>query len=215
MHLSLWGRTFLMPSERDMSMSEKKSSNKNVSGIAAGITMAASVLPLVKPAIDAVRDYADKSIEERKKLIAVPELYSKEYPLTIEQAVAILESCGLKATLVKAAISDADIKYRTCFDTQVIKSHPKAKQKVERGTSILVKYVTQEVIDESQRLYELSEKHKAEVQEAKLIKQAERKEKTKQAMTDAVDTAKRGIQKIPVFKKKEKEEVTCNEQEQN
>lgn len=215
MRLSLWGRTFLMPSERDMSMSEKKSSNKNVSGIAAGITMAASVLPLVKPAIDAVRDYADKSIEERKKLIAVPELYSKEYPLTIEQAVAILESCGLKATLVKAAISDADIKYRTCFDTQVIKSHPKAKQKVERGTSILVKYVTQEVIDESQRLYELSEKHKAEVQEAKLIKQAERKEKTKQAMTDAVDTAKRGIQKIPVFKKKEKEEVTCNEQEQN
>lgn len=198
-----------------MSMSEKKSSNKNVGGIAAGITMAASVLPLVKPAIDAVRDYADKSIEERKKLIAVPELYSKEYPLTIEQAVAILESCGLKATLVKAGISDADIKYRTCFDTQVIKSHPKAKQKVERGTSILVKYVTQEVIDESQRLYELSEKHKAEVQEAKLTKQAERKEKTKQVMTDAVDTAKRGIQKIPVFKKKEKEEVTCNEQEQN
>lgn len=213
MRLSLWGRTFLMPSERDMSMSEKKSSNKNVGGIAAGITMAASVLPLVKPVIDAVRDYADKSIEERKKLVAVPELYSKEYPLTIEQAVAILESCGLKATLIKAAVSDADIKYRTCFDTQVIKSHPKAKQKVERGTSILVKYVTQEVIDESQRLYELSEKHKAEVQEAKLIKQAERKEKTKQAMTDAVDTAKRGIQKIPVFKKKEKEEVTCNEQE--
>lgn len=203
MRLSLLGRTFLMPSERDMIMSDKKSSNKNVGGIAAGITMAASVLPLVKPAIDAVRDYADKSIEERKKLIAVPELYSKEYPLTIEQAVAILESCGLKATLVKAAISDADIKYRTCFDTQVIKSHPKAKQKVERGTSVLVKYVTQEVIDESQRLYELSEKQKIEVQEAKLIKQTERKEKTKQVVTDAVDTAKREIQKIPVFKKKE------------
>ena len=186
-----------------MIMSDKKSSNKNVGGIAAGITMAASVLPLVKPAIDAVRDYADKSIEERKKLIAVPELYSKEYPLTIEQAVAILESCGLKATLVKAAISDADIKYRTCFDTQVIKSHPKAKQKVERGTSVLVKYVTQEVIDESQRLYELSEKQKAKAQEAKLIKQTERKEKTKQVVTDAVDTAKRGIQKISVFKKKE------------
>lgn len=191
-------------------MSEKKSSNKNVGGIAAGITMAASVLPLVKPAIDAVRDYVDKSIEERKKLIAVPELYSKEYPLTVEQAVAILESCGLKATLVKAAVSDADMKYRTCFDTQVIKSHPKARQKVEKGMSILVKYVTQEVIDESQRLYELSEKHKAEVQEAKLAKQVERKEKTKQAMTDAIDTAKRGIQKIPVFKKKE--EVTFNEQ---
>ncbi len=184
-------------------MSNNKNSNKNVSGIAAGISMVASVLPLVKPAIVAVRDYADKSIEERKKLIAVPELYSKEYPLTIEQAVAILESCGLKATRVKSAISDADIKYRACFDTQVIKSHPKAKQKVERGTSVLVKYVTQEVIDESQRLYELSEKYKAEMQESKLIKQTERKEKTKQVLTDVVDTTKRGVQNIPIFKKKE------------
>mgnify|MGYP005758471723 CR=1 FL=1 len=203
-----------MPSERDKIMSEKNSSNKNVSGIAAGITMAASVLPLVKPAIDAVRDYADKTIEERKKLIAVPELYSKEYPLTIEQAVAILESCGLKATLVKAALSDADMKYRTCFDTQVIKSHPKAKQKVERGSSVLVKYVTQEVIEESQRLYELSEQHKAETQEAKLIKQTERKEKTKQMMTDMMDTAKRGVQKIPVFKKKENEDAPRNDEQE-
>lgn len=186
-----------------MSMSDNKNSNKNVSGIAAGITMAASVLPLVKPAIDAVRDYADKTIEERKKLVAVPELYSKEYPLTKEQAVEILDSCGLKATLVKAAISDANVQYRNCFDMQVIKSHPKAKQKVERGSSVLVKYITQEVIDESQKMYELAEKQKAEMQIAKVTKQEERKEKTKQMMTDVMSNAKKGIEKIPVFKKKD------------
>lgn len=186
-----------------MSMSENKNSNKNVSGIAAGITMAASVLPLVKPAIDAVRDYADKTIEERKKLVAVPELYSKEYPLTKEQAVEILESCGLKATLVKAAMSDADVRYRNCFDMQVIKSHPKAKQKVERGSSVLVKYITQEVIDECQHMYEIAEKQKAEMQIAKVTKQEERKEKTKQMMTDVMSNAKREIEKIPVFKRKD------------
>lgn len=186
-----------------MSMSDNKNSNKNVSGIAAGITMAASVLPLVKPAIDAVRDYADKTIEERKKLVAVPELYSKEYPLTKEQAVEILDSCGLKATLVKAAISDANVQYRNCFDMQVIKSHPKAKQKVERGSSVLVKYITQEVIDESQKMYELAEKQKAEMQIAKVTKQEERKEKTKQMMTDVMSNARKGIEKIPVFKKKD------------
>lgn len=184
-------------------MSDNKNSNKNVSGIAAGITMAASVLPLVKPAIDAVRDYADKTIEERKKLVAVPELYSKEYPLTKEQAVEILDSCGLKATLVKAAISDANVQYRNCFDMQVIKSHPKAKQKVERGSSVLVKYITQEVIDESQKMYELAEKQKAEMQIAKVNKQEERKEKTKQMMTDVMSNARKGIEKIPVFKKKD------------
>lgn len=184
-------------------MSDNKNSNKNVSGIAAGITMAASVLPLVKPAIDAVRDYADKTIEERKKLVAVPELYSKEYPLTKEQAVEILDSCGLKATLVKAAMSDANVQYRNCFDMQVIKSHPKAKQKVERGSSVLVKYITQEVIDESQKMYELAEKQKAEMQIAKVTKQEERKEKTKQMMTDVMSNARKGIEKIPVFKKKD------------
>lgn len=184
-------------------MSDNKNSNKNVSGIAAGITMAASVLPLVKPAIDAVRDYADKTIEERKKLVAVPELYSKEYPLAKEQAVEILDSCGLKATLVKAAISDANVQYRNCFDMQVIKSHPKAKQKVERGSSVLVKYITQEVIDESQKMYELAEKQKAEMQIAKVTKQEERKEKTKQMMTDVMSNARKGIEKIPVFKKKD------------
>jgi len=192
-----------MPSERVMSMSDNKNSNKNVSGIAAGITMAASVLPLVKPAIDAVRDYADKTIEERKKLVAVPELYSKEYPLTKEQAVEILDSCGLKATLVKAAMSDANVQYRNCFDMQVIKSHPKAKQKVERGSSVLVKYITQEVIDESKKMYELAEKKKAEMQIAKVTKQEERKEKTKQMMTDVMSNARKGIEKIPVFKKKD------------
>ncbi len=186
-----------------MSMSDNKNSNKNVSGIAAGITMAASVLPLVKPAIDAVRDYADKTIEERKKLVAVPELYSKEYPLTKEQAIEILESCGLKATLVKAAMSDADIRYRNCFDMQVIKSHPKAKQKVERGSSVLVKYITQEVIDESQHMYDLAEKQKVEIQIAKATKQEERKEKTKQMMAGVMENAKKGIEKIPVFKKKD------------
>lgn len=186
-----------------MSMSDNKNSNKNVSGIAAGITMAASVLPLVKPAIDAVRDYADKTIEERKKLVAIPELYSKEYPLTKEQAVEILDSCGLKATLVKAAMSDANVQYRNCFDMQVIKSHPKAKQKVERGSSVLVKYITQEVIDESQKMYELAEKQKTEMQIAKVTKQEERKEKTKQMMTDVMSNARKGIEKIPVFKKKD------------
>ena len=81
-----------MPSEGWVNeMSEKKSTKNTGGNIAAGVAMAASIVPLVKPAIDAVRDYADKTIEERKKLVAVPELYSKEYPLSVEQAVEILE----------------------------------------------------------------------------------------------------------------------------
>lgn len=194
-------------------MSEKKSTKNTGGNIAAGVAMAASIMPLVKPAIDAVRDYADKTIEERKKLVAVPELYSKEYKLSVEQAVEILESCGLKATLVKMSTTDANIQYRHCFDSQVIKSLPKSKTKVERGTAVLVKYITQEVIDESQQMFAISEKHKEERQLEKSIKQAERKEKTKQVISGIIGTVQKSPQKISSAFYKSTKKEDCNEQE--
>lgn len=197
-------------------MSDKKTSKNNAGNIATGIAMAASVLPLIKPAIDAVRDYTDKTIEERKKLVTVPELYSKEYPLSVDQAVEILESCGLKATLVKSSLIDADARYKDCFDTQVIKSQPKAKQKVERGASILVKYITQEVINKSIELNATAEKRKAEISYEKSIKQAERKEKTKRVVSNVLNTARQGVSKIPTvfYKASTENEEDCNEQKQ-
>lgn len=179
-------------------MSEKKAFN-GIKKVTTGAAAFASIIPLVEPLIG----YLNERIEERKKLITVPELYSKEYPLTIEQAVEILNGCGLNATLIKIQKVNAQIKYRTYFDTQVVKTDPGARQKVEPGTYIKIKYVTQEVIDESQHLYEESEKQKAERACEKLENQAKRKEKTKQATLDFIDTAKRGIEKVPtVFHKK-------------
>ena len=178
-------------------MSEKKSSAKNATGIAAGITMVASVAPLVQPAVKAVREYADKTIEDRRKLVAVPELYSKEYPLSVEQAVELLESCGLKATLVKMSMTDADIQYRGCFDSQIVKSNPKARQKVERGTCVLLKYITQDVIDESQRMFELAEKRKEEQNLKRKAKQTERKERAKRVATKTIGAASTGLKKVP------------------
>lgn len=191
-------------------MSEKKSTKNTGGNIAAGVAMAASIVPLVKPAIDAVRDYADKTIEERKKLVSVPELYSKEYPLSVEQAVEILESCGLKATLVKMSTADANIQYRHCFDSQVIKSLPKSKTKVERGTAVLIKYITQEVIDESQQMFDISEKRKEEQHFEKSVK---RTEKTKQVVSGIIGTVQESTKKIPSAFHKSTKKEDCNEQE--
>ncbi len=192
-------------------MSEKKSTKNTGGNIAAGVAMAASIVPLVKPAIDAVRDYADKTIEERKKLVSVPELYSKEYPLSVEQAVEILESCGLKATLVKMSTADANIQYRNCFDSQVIKSLPKSKTKVERGTAVLIKYITQEVIDESQQMFDISKKRKEEQHFEKSIKRTERKEKTKQVVSGIIGTVQENAKKIPSAFHKSTKKEDCNE----
>lgn len=192
-------------------MSEKKSTKNTGGNIAAGVAMAASIVPLVKPAIDAVRDYADKTIEERKKLVSVPELYSKEYPLSVEQAVEILESCGLKATLVKMSTADANIQYHNCFDSQVIKSLPKSKTKVERGTAVLIKYITQEVIDESQQMFGISKKRKEEQHFEKSIKRTERKEKTKQVVSGIIGTVQENAKKIPSAFHKSTKKEDCNE----
>lgn len=186
-------------------MAEKKIPTTS-GNTAAGIAAVAAILPLVKPVVEAGREYIDKAVEERKKLVSVPELYSKEYPITIEQAVEMLESCGLKATLVKTPAPD--VRYRDCFDSQVTGSNPKAKQKVERGTSVMVKYVTQEVIEQSQRLFDISEKRKMEKALEKEKRRAEQKEKAKHTMSDVMDTVKQETSKVfaAIPKKKGKED---------
>ena len=166
-------------------------------GIAAGISLAATVLPLVEPAINIAQDQINKIAEERNQLVEVPELYSKGFPLTIEQATKLLDGLGFKFELIKLSISDAKSKYKDCFDLQVIETHPKAKQKVKPGSNILIKYITQEVIDESQKIFEEAVKQKIA-----------NKEKTKQTVTNAIDVAKKGVQKIPsVFTKRNKEDA--------
>lgn len=186
-------------------MAEKKTPSTS-GNTAAGIAAVAAILPLVKPVVEAGRDYIDKAVEERKKLVSVPELYSKDYPITVEQAVEMLESCGLKATLVKTPAPD--IRYRDYFDSQVTSSNPKAKQKVERGTSVMVKYVTQDVIEQSQRLFDISEKRKIEMALEKEKRRSEQKEKAKQRMSNMLDTVKQETSKVSdaIRKKKGKED---------
>ena len=125
-----------------------------------------------------------------------------------------MESCGLKATLVKMSTADANIQYRQCFDSQVIKTHPKSKTKVERGTAVLVKYIPQEVIDESQRMFDISEKHKEEQHLEKSIKRTERKENTKRVVNGIISTVQESAKKIPSAFHKSTEKEDHNEQEQ-
>ncbi len=192
-------------------MSNNKSSKNKMAGAAAAVALAASIVPLVQPMVD----YIVKLVEEQKKLISVPDLYSKGYPLSVEQAVVILENCGLKATPVKMPIDEADARYRQCFDCQVIETQPKAKQKVGRGSSVMVKYITQDEIDKSQQMFELAEKCKEELSLEKSIKQAERTEQTKRAVSGMIGTVQESIKKVPsVFRKSVKEEQEDNDEQE-
>jgi len=175
-----------------MSGSSNNKPNRNVNKIVSGVTAVTSLMTLAKPVADTIQDYTSKTMEERKRLVSVPELYSKEYPLSVEQAVELLNNCGLKSTLVKTSIDDADVKYRKCFASQVISTKPKGKQKVEPGTMVLVKYITQEVIDESQKIFEELEAKKNEIALQKENRKVEREEKRERI----VQNARNKIQKV-------------------
>lgn len=180
--------------------------NRNVNKIVSGVTAVTTLLTVAKPVADTIQDYASKTSEDRKRLVSVPELYSKEYPLSVEQAVELLDNCGLKSTLVKTSIDDADVKYRKCFASQVISTKPKGKQKVEPGTMVLVKYITQEVIDESQKIFEELEAKKNEVALNKKNKHLEREQRTKQIVQEARSKVQKVFRKNKEDNDEQKEE---------
>ena len=166
---------------------------KNSSGKSAGIlTAAVAVIPIVLPKMI---DLVNRKIEEREKFVPVPTLCSEQFPLTAEQAVERLKNCGLTATLIRASAKDARPKYRNCFNSQVISSEPKSKQKVPPGSSVSVKYITQEVIEESQRLFEENERVKLRQRAEKAAKREMQKDKVKQVTSATLGAAKRTIQK--------------------
>lgn len=150
----------------------------------------------VNIAAEAAQNVLERKIETQSNLIEVPQICDNDFPLSLEQAVELLESYGFKVTAVKMQSQDANVKYRQCFDSQVIASVPKAKQRISPNTRIMLKYITQDVIDESQRLYEAAEQRKNELAEARNIKHAEQKEKAKQLASDAVDILQGSVKTV-------------------
>lgn len=197
----------------------------NVAGIAKGAKIAGKgVLTLVElvgvkdlvalgasltqKGVDAgVKAHAEK-VEEKKALIEVPAILSPEYRLILDDAKRWLEEDGLKA---EAVVIKPDIAFKDCVAYEVVGTNFKLKQKVKPGTRIILKYVTDEVIEESQRLFKISEKEKADEEQKKSEERAKKAEKRienseinkvkrdavvaniKQGTNNAVDNAKKGV----------------------
>lgn len=183
-------------------MAERKSGG-DIAGMA--IAIAGLAIPVVEKIIDKV---SEKTGDET---VTVPALCDKNYPLDLEKVISVLEGCGLKATPSKLSIRNAHPKYRNCDDRQVISTKPKCGQKVPVGTTILVSYITQEVIDESLRLFEEEKKQKASVKLAKAQKRAEQRDRTKTALVETVAKTKQGLGRM-IHKHKTDEERTDHEQ---
>lgn len=176
--------------------------NKQVGGKKNGwanLVIEGAVIPVaVNAANKMVNAIAEHKANEEHK-IAVPELYMKNFPIDLEQAKILVEDCGLKFSKSRMTIKEANSKYKDCFNFQVIDSSPKQKTLVNKDATVYVKYITQDVIDASIKIFEDEERAKAELKEQKAIEKQERKDKRKEKVSEVADKAKNTISHV--FKK--------------
>ena len=194
-------------------MAKPKKPNGNIGGtlgFVAGIVGA--VTPLAVELIDRIPKKEELSPSE--ELIFMPELCSKKFPLKLDEAKELLESRGLKALPIEVRLRDACVKYKDCFELQVVGSDRKPNSKLKPGDTVIVQYVTQEVIDESRQIFEEAEKQKAALKQERAVKRAEQMERAKAVAGDTAAKARAGVEKmIRRDKKKELGKENPHEQE--
>ncbi|MDU7244183.1 MAG: hypothetical protein E7K64_04475 [Clostridia bacterium] len=144
-------------------------------------------LDLTKVAILPGVKLADDLINQRKEnKVRVPNLNKKGFPISVDDAEKRLKKSGLEICKIPLTIQQAESKYRNCRVNEVISSSEKQGTLVDVGYTIDVRYIPEEVIRESQRIFEASE-----------LKKQDRKDHVKK-------TFKRGADKITPKKRSSK-----------
>lgn len=175
----------------------KNNSNKNLTDVVGVISavagLATAATPLINNVIDNSKNVQSEKQEEKVK---IPELYSKDFPIDLNEAQKLLEDCGLKSATSKLTLKDADSRYKDCFVMQVISSNPKQGTMVKIGTTVYLKCITEDVIKKSQQMFDDAERVKKELKEKKALMKQERKEKIQKGITYTVSKTGHSIEKI-------------------
>jgi hypothetical protein len=167
-------------------MASSNDSNKNIAGIVSIVTAVGAMVTAITPVVnDIIEDARNHPHEKQEDKIIIPILYDKNFPLELDQAIRLLSDVGLKPIPSKISMSNAHPRYKDCIENQVLISNPRQKTKVSPGTAVYVKYIPNEVIQESRRLFEETKQ-----------KKINEKERTKEKLTDTVDGAKSNIKTI-------------------
>lgn len=170
-------------------------SNKSNGGrrsIAPSVLSALTITPAI---IKAVEELIDK-LPDMPSKVSVPQLYGLGFPLKLDQAVTMLTNAGLIAMPSELDIKEADLKYRNCVDSEVVGSNTNPKQKVDVGFTVIVRYITREVIDESQRIFDEMKRQQLEIKRVKAEKRSQRIGHVQKIAVDISDKAKNRFVKI-------------------
>ena len=97
-------------------------------------------------------------------------------------------------------LNEASVKFKDCFEGQVVGIIPKEGSKVKPGTMICIRWVNQEMIDKSKIIFEELE-----------AKKAIRREKKKQAVAKTAISVKESVKKLPSVVIRNKKEDSDDE----
>lgn len=155
------------------------------------VAVVASAVTVIQPAVDKIVEKSEEHAVKQRRLIKVPETYLKDYPKTLEQAIVNITEVSLKAEPSPVLVRDINIKYRDCFDNQVVSSYPRQNKKVEPETRVCLKYVTHDVIKASMQLFIEREEKKLSDKTEKEIKKTKQKDKNKKLFSDTLNKLSR------------------------
>lgn len=195
-------------------MAKANKPNGNIGGtlgLVAGIV--GSVTPIAVELIDRIPK--KETVSPSEEMISMPELCSKKFPLKMEEAKELLESRGLKTLAIEVRLRDAGVRYKDCFDFQVVGTDRKPNSKVKSGDTVIVQYVTQEVINESRLIFEKIEQEKADAKQVKAEKRAIQMEKLKVGTTKTVHRAVEVIGDGTVAVKDRVKKIVIRDQKKN
>jgi hypothetical protein len=150
--------------------------------------------------------------------VIMPDILDKQFCLTLPKATELLENFELKVLPVEVSISEAHTKYAKFKDyshMQVIGCSKKAKTKLKVGDTIIVQYITQEVIDESRLIFEKTEREKADAKLAKIERRAAQMEKLKNGTADTMHKATEAIGEGAVAMKDGVKKLITRDREKN
>lgn len=167
--------------------------NKGVDDVIKGVAaIVTGIATLVGAVAKVVHDVATSP--KNDNTVEVPQIYSKVNPVNLDQALEALKLAGFKPTVVP--IVKPDSKYRNCIDMEVVSSNPTAGSKAAPGTSIIVNYVTAEIIEKSGLIFAEEQAKKEEHRRERAKKRAETLEKAKSTIGEATEKAKSGLAKV-------------------
>jgi len=155
-------------------------------------------ISMTQRGVDAGAKAIAKKSEERSAMIEVAEIYSSDYRLKLDDAKRWLEEDGLRA---EAVVVKPDIIYKDCSEFEVVATNYELGKKVKPGTRIILRYVTAEVIANSQELFNKSENEKEGLEQEKIKnetikteKKAEQAMKNKQKLDETLSTVQQGFE---------------------